>query len=206
MNAITSGRFNDEIVAVEVASRKGSTFVSVDEEPSRGDIAKMGGLRAAFDKNGTITAGNASSINDGAAAVLVMSEDKAKAMGVKPLVRIVASAQFSQDPDWFTTAPSGAIEKALKKAELTAKDIDLWEVNEAFAVVALVNSQKTGIPNDKVNVNGGAVALGHPIGASGTRILVTLVHELLKRHEAKRGLAVLCIGGGEAVAVIEEKN
>lgn len=205
MNAIASGRFKDEIVAVEVASRKGTAFVSVDEEPSRGDVAKMGDLRPAFDKQGTITAGNASSINDGAAAVLVMSEDKAKAMGVKPLVRIVASAQFSQDPDWFTTAPAGAMEKALKKAGLTAKDIDLWEVNEAFAVVALVNNQKIGIPNDKINVNGGAVALGHPIGASGTRILVSLVHELLKRPDAKRGLAALCIGGGEAVALIVEK-
>lgn len=205
MTAISSGRFKDEIVAVEVASRKGSAFVTTDEEPGRGDTAKLGELRAAFDKQGTITAGNASSINDGAAALLVMSEDKAKELKQKPLVRIVASAESSQDPDWFTTAPAAAMAKVLQKAGLTAKDIDLWEVNEAFAVVALVNNQKIGIPNDKVNVNGGAAALGHPIGASGARILVTLIHELLKRPEAKRGLASLCIGGGEAVAMIVEK-
>lgn len=205
MTAIESGRFKDEIVAVEVPGKKSATLVSVDEEPARGDTAKMSELRAAFDKSGTITAGNASSINDGAAAVLVMSQDKAKALGVKPLVRIIAQAEVSQDPDWFTTAPAAAMEKVLKKAALTAADIDLWEVNEAFAVVALYNQQKLGIPNDKINVNGGAVALGHPIGASGARILVTLIHELGKRTSAKRGVAALCIGGGEAVAVIVEK-
>lgn len=205
MAAISSGKFKDEIVPVEVPGKKGVTLVDTDEEPGRGDTAKLRDMRAAFDKNGTITAGNASSINDGAAAVVVVSEEKAKALGLKPLVKIVAQAQASQDPEWFTTAPAVAMEKVLKKAGLTAKDIDLWEVNEAFAVVSLANNQKIGIPNDKVNVNGGAVALGHPIGASGARILVTLIHEMLRRKDAKRGLASLCIGGGEAVAMIVEK-
>lgn len=203
--AIASGKFKDEIVPVEVPGKKGATLVTTDEEPGRGDTAKLRDMRAAFDKAGTITAGNASSINDGAAAVIVASEAKAKALGLKPLVKIVAQAQSSQDPEWFTTAPAVAMERALKKAGLAVKDIDLWEVNEAFAVVSLFNNQKLGIPNDKVNVNGGAVALGHPIGASGARILVTLVHEMLRRKDAKRGLASLCIGGGEAVAVIVEK-
>ena len=203
--AISSGRFSDEIAPVEIAGKKGVTLVASDEEPAKGDVAKLSELRTAFDKNGTITAGNASSINDGAAAVLVLSEEKAKKLNLKPLVRIVAQAQSSQSPDWFTTAPAVAMEKALRKAGLKASDIDLWEVNEAFAVVALVNNQKLEIPADRVNVNGGAVALGHPIGASGARIMVTLIHELLKRPAAKRGMASLCIGGGEAVAVIIEK-
>jgi acetyl-CoA C-acetyltransferase len=204
-SAINGGKFKDEIAVVEVPQRRGDpVLVDKDEEPGRGNVVKLPKLRGAFEKDGSVTAGNASSINDGGAAVVVMSADKAKDMGVKPLVKIVAHAQASQDPSWFTTAPAVAMEKVLKKAELTSEDIDLWEVNEAFAVVSLVNNEKLNIPAKKCNVNGGAVALGHPIGASGTRILVTLIHELLKT-DAKRGLASLCIGGGEAVAMIIEK-
>lgn len=206
LTAIQNNRFKDEIAPVEIPQKKGDPIIfSVDEEPGKGNPAKLSGLRPAFDKNGSVTAGNASSINDGAAALVLMSADKAKEMGIKPLVRIVAHAQSSQEPEWFTTAPAVAMEKALKKAGLKASDIDLWEVNEAFAVVSLVNNDKIKIPADRCNVNGGAVALGHPIGASGARILVTLIHEMLKRPEAKLGLASLCIGGGEGVALIVEK-
>lgn len=206
MSAIETGRFKGEIAAVSVPQRKGDPVtITTDEEPGHGRPDKLPSLRAVFDKNGSITAGNASSINDGAAALVVMSSDKARRLGVKPLVRIRAQAQASQAPDWFTTAPAHAMEKVLKKAGLNASDIDLWEVNEAFAVVSLFNNKALGIPEEKVNVNGGAIALGHPIGASGARILVTLIHELLKRPDAKTGLASLCIGGGEAVAMIIEK-
>ena len=204
--AIKDGKFKDEIAPVEVPQRKKDPIiVDTDEEPGRGKIEKLPSLRTAFQKEGTVTAGNASSINDGAAAVVVMSEEKAKELGAKPLVKIIAQAGASQEPDWFTTAPAVAMEKALEKAGLKSSDIDLWEVNEAFSVVAVYNNEKLNIPADKVNVNGGAVAIGHPIGASGTRILVTLIHELMKRPDAKRGLASLCIGGGEAVALIIEK-
>lgn len=205
MAANESGKFHDEIVPVEITGRKGVTLHQVDDEPAKGDVTKLSDLRAAFDKQGTITAGNASSLNDGAAALLVMSNDKAKELGLKPLVKIVAQAQVAQDPEWFTTAPALAMTQALQKAGLQANDMDLWEVNEAFAVVSLYNNDKLKIPADRVNVNGGAIALGHPIGASGARILVTLIHELMRRPAAKRGLASLCIGGGEAVAVIVEK-
>lgn len=204
--AIKAGKFKDEIVAVSVPQKKGDALVvDTDEEPARGTVEKLASLKPAFDKNGSVTAGNASSINDGAAAVVVMSEQKAQELGIKPLVKILAHAQVSQAPDWFTTAPALAIEKVLKQAKLTVDQIDLWEINEAFAVVSLVNNEKLKISADKVNVNGGAVALGHPIGASGARILVTLIHEMLKRPNAKRGVASLCIGGGEAVAMIIEK-
>lgn len=204
--AIDTGRFRDEMAPVSIAQRKGDPIVvDTDEEPGRSNLDKLMSLRPAFDKDGTVTAGNASSINDGAAAVMILSADKAKSMSVKPMVRIVAQAQASQEPDWFTTAPAVAMEMVLKKAHLKVEDIDLWEVNEAFAVVSLYNNDKLKIPTDKVNVNGGAVALGHPIGASGARILVTLIHEMMKRKEARRGLASLCIGGGEAVAMIVEK-
>ncbi len=202
-NAIKEGMFKDEIAAVKIAGRKGDVIVDTDEEPGRGDIAKLSSLRAAFDKEGTVTAGNASSLNDGAAALVMMSGDQAKALGLKPLARIISQGQASREPEWFTMAPSDAMEKALKKANLKVSDIDLWEVNEAFAVVALANNNKLGIPADKVNIYGGAVALGHPIGASGARILVTLLHAM-KRNNAKRGLASLCIGGGEGVALIVE--
>lgn len=206
MNAVETNRFAEEITTVEVPQRRGEPIsVSVDEEPGRGKPEKLGALRTAFDKNGTITAGNASSINDGAAAVVVMSEEKAKALKIKPLVKIIAQATASQDPDWFTTAPASAMQKALDKAGLKVEDIDLWEVNEAFAVVSIYNNNKLNIPFEKCNVNGGAVALGHPIGASGTRLLVTLIHEMQKQEQAKYGMVSLCIGGGEAVALIIEK-
>ena len=202
--AISSGRFSDEIAPVEIAGKKGVTLVASDEEPAKGDVAKLSELRTAFDKNGTITAGNASSINDGAAAVLVLSEEKAKKLNLKPLVRIVAQAQSSQSPDWFTTAPAVAMEKALRKAGLKASDIDLWEVNEAFAVVALANNQLLGLSTDNVNPFGGAIALGHPIGASGCRLLVTLLHSL-SREGKHRGVVSLCIGGGEGIALTVER-
>ena len=206
LEATKNGRFKDEIVAVPVPQKKGDPIlVSEDEEPKRGNTEKLPQLRPAFKKDGTVTAGNASSINDGAAALLVMSEAKAKALGLKPLATILAHEQASIEPEWFTIAPAVAMEKALAKANLKSEQIDLWEVNEAFAVVSLFNNQKIKIPNDKVNVNGGAVALGHPIGASGARILVTLLYEM-QRRKAKRGLASLCIGGGEGVALIVELN
>lgn len=205
LDAIAGGKFKEEIVPVEIPQRKGDpVVVDTDEEPGRGNIEKLGKLRTAFKKDGTVTAGNASSINDGAAAVVVMSEAKAKELGLTPLATIVSHEQASIEPEWFTMAPSVAMDKALSKAELQASDIDLWEVNEAFAVVALANNQKIGIPADKVNIHGGAVALGHPIGASGTRILVTLLYAM-KQQSAKKGLASLCIGGGEGVALIVEK-
>lgn len=205
LSAQKDGKFKDEITPITIPQRKGDpVVVDQDEEPGRGRPEKLAGLRPAFDKKGSVTAGNASSINDGAAALMLMSEEKAKELGLKPLVRIVAHAQASQEPEWFTTAPAIAMEKVLEKTGLKSEDIDLWEVNEAFAVVSLVNNDKLNIAADKVNVNGGAVSLGHPIGASGARILVTLIHEMLKR-EAKTGLASLCIGGGEAVAMVVEK-
>lgn len=205
VTANNEGRFKNEIVTVDVPQRKGDPVsVAEDEEPGRGNVVRMPKLRPAFEKDGTVTAGNASSINDGAAAVVVMSEEIAKEKGIKPLVKIVAHAQASQDPSWFTTAPAVAMQKVLDKTGLKVSDIDLWEINEAFAVVSLVNNSELKIPIEKVNVNGGAVALGHPIGASGARILVTLIHELVKR-EARYGLASLCIGGGEAVAMIVER-
>ncbi|MFO1463780.1 MAG: acetyl-CoA C-acetyltransferase [bacterium] len=202
--AVKEGVFKEEIVPVPVPQRKGDpVLVDTDEEPHKGDIAKLAKLSPAFDKAGTVTAGNASSINDGAAALVVMSAKKAKELGLKPLAKIVAQDQASIAPEWFTMAPAEAMQRALKRANLTAADIDLWEVNEAFAVVAVANNKKIGIPADKVNVFGGAVALGHPIGASGARILVTLLYAM-KRRNAKRGLASLCIGGGEGVALIVE--
>lgn len=203
--AIQQGKFKDEIVAVPVPQRKGDPMlVDTDEEPGKGDISKLSKLGTAFQKeNGTVTAGNASSINDGAAALVVMSAAKAQELGLKPLAKIVSQAQASIAPEWFTMAPAEAMDRALKKAALSVSDIDLWEVNEAFAVVALANNRKLGIPADQVNVSGGAVALGHPIGASGARILVTLLYGM-KQRGAKRGLASLCIGGGEGVALIVE--
>lgn len=203
LDAIKEGVFKDEIIPVKIASRKGEITVDTDEDPGKGDVNKLGSLRPAFDKEGTVTAGNASGINDGAAALVVMSAEKAKALGLKPLARILSQAQSSREPEWFTMAPSDSMERALDKAKLKVSDIDLWEVNEAFAVVALANNAKLGISPDKVNVFGGAVALGHPIGASGARVLVTLLHAM-KRKNAKRGLTSLCIGGGEGVALIVE--
>jgi acetyl-CoA C-acetyltransferase len=202
--AIKDGSFKNEIVAVEVTTRKGVITVDTDEEPSKTDFAKIPGLKPAFDKAGSITAANASKINDGAAAVVLMSEAAVKSSGAKPLARIVAHGTFAQDPKWFTTAPAGAIKKAVQKAGLNINDIDLFEINEAFAAVTMVAMKDLEIPHSKVNVDGGAVALGHPIGASGARILTTLTHAL-HRHNKRYGLATLCIGGGEAVAVIIER-
>jgi acetyl-CoA C-acetyltransferase len=203
--AQASGAFAKEIVPVPVAQKKGDpTLISEDEEPGRGDPSKFGKLRPAFAKDGTITAANASSINDGAAALLLASESAVKKHGLKPLARIVGYGSAAQAPEWFTTAPALAIDKTLNKLGLATKDIELWEINEAFSCVTMACTKLAGIDPAKVNVRGGAVALGHPIGASGARILVTLLGAM---HEAgaQRGLATLCIGGGEAVAVVVER-
>ena len=195
---------SEEIVPVSVPQRKGDPIVvAEDEEPKKGDISKLATLRAAFDKEGVTTAGNASSIDDGAAALVIASKTAAEERGTKPLARIVAYAQHAQDPQWFTTAPAEAIQKVLAKAGLKVEDIDIWEVNEAFAVVAMNVADKVGIPYDKLNVNGGAVALGHPIGMTGARLILTAMHEL-RRRGGKYALATPCIGGGEATAVIIE--
>ncbi|MBA3725001.1 MAG: acetyl-CoA C-acetyltransferase [Armatimonadetes bacterium] len=196
--------FAEEIVPVEIPQRKGDPMVvDKDEEPGKGNVAKLSELRPAFDKEGTVTAGNASSINDGGAAMVVASAGKAVSLGLKPIARLVAYAQHAQEPKRFTTAPAFAIEKLLDKAGQTVADIDLFEVNEAFSVVALAVSDKVGIPREKLNVNGGAVALGHPIGMSGTRLVMTLINEL-RRRGGKFGVATPCIGGGEATAVLVE--
>lgn len=202
--AIASGAFKNEIVAVEIEGRKGNVTIDKDEEPGNAKFDKMPGLRPAFDKEGTITAANASKINDGAAALVLMSESVAKARGTKGLATVVAHATFAQDPKWFTTAPVGAIQSALKKANLKVSDIDLWEINEAFSNVTMVAMKELEIPADKVNVHGGAVAIGHPIGGSGARILTTLLYALQEKKK-RYGLATLCIGGGEAVALIVER-
>jgi acetyl-CoA C-acetyltransferase len=199
-----SGAFASEIVAVKVAGRKGDVEISTDEQPGKSDISKIPQLKPAFRKDGgTVTAASSSSISDGAAATVLMSEDKAKALGVTPLARIVGHATLAQEPAWFTTAPVGAIDKLLKKIGWKVGDVDLFEVNEAFAVVAMAPMRDLGIAHEKLNVNGGACALGHPIGASGARLVVTLIHAL-KARGGKRGVAALCIGGGEATAVAIE--
>jgi acetyl-CoA C-acetyltransferase len=203
--AQAAGAFADEIVPVTVAGKKGDVQIDTDEQPSRSDINKIPSLKPAFRKeNGTITAASSSSISDGAAALVLLSADDAKARGVKPLARIVAHATHSQEPEWFTTAPVGAISKVLDKAGWKASDVDLFEVNEAFAVVAMAPMRELGISHDKLNVNGGACALGHPIGASGARIVVTLLNAL-KTRGLRRGVAALCIGGGEATAIAVER-
>ena len=201
--AASSGAFDAEITPVTVRTRKGEVTISVDEGPAKAKLDKIAGLKPAFKKDGTITAASSSSINDGAAAMVLMRESTAKQLGCKPLARIVAHATLAQAPEWFTTAPVGATEKALKKAGWKAEDVDLWEINEAFAVVPMALMAELKVPHDKVNVNGGACALGHPIGASGARILVTLLHALQARGK-KKGLATLCIGGGEATAMAIE--
>lgn len=202
--ATAEGYFKNEIVTVEVPGKKGNVTVDKDEEPAKTDFAKIPTLRPAFDKAGTVTAANASKINDGAAAVVLMSEKAVQTYGAKPLAKIVAHATFAQDPKWFTTAPVGAIKQAAERAGLSIDQIDLFEINEAFAVVTMAAMKELNIPHEKVNVHGGAVALGHPIGASGARILTTLVHAMQK-HQKRYGLATLCIGGGEAVAMIVER-
>lgn len=195
------GKFNDEIIPVTIKSRSGDTVITKDDEPEKVNFEKIPSLKPPFDKNGVVTAANASKINDGAAAVLVMSEDKAKELGLKPIVEIVAQSSAAKAPIQFTTAPADAINKVLAKAKMKTTDIDLYEINEAFAVVSLAVNKLLGLSTDNVNVNGGAIAIGHPIGASGGRIMATLLHEM-KRRKSKYGLASLCIGGGEASALI----
>jgi acetyl-CoA C-acetyltransferase len=201
--AITHGDFADEIVAVKVAGKKGEVAYATDEQPSKGDAAKIPTLKPAFKKDGTITAASSSSISDGAAALVLTTTDVARARDLTPLARVVGHATHAQAPEWFTTAPVAAIQKLLTQVGWTVADVDLFEVNEAFAVVAMAPMKELGVPHAKLNVNGGATALGHPIGASGARILVTLLHALRKRG-GKRGVAALCIGGGEATAVAIE--
>jgi len=201
--AVEGDAFDDEVVAVEVKTRKGSVTVDKDEQPLKGNPDKIPQLRPAFAKDGTITAANASSISDGAAAMVLTRESVAEAKGLKPVARIVGHAAHAHAPSKFTTAPVSAIQKLLDKTGWSVADVDLWEVNEAFACVAMFAMQDIGISRDKLNVNGGATALGHPIGASGARIMVTLVAALKKRG-LKKGVAALCIGGGEATAVAIE--
>jgi acetyl-CoA C-acetyltransferase len=202
-DAQANGWFKDEIVPVEIADRKGTIIVDTDEEPAKVKFEKIPELKPVFKKDGAVTAANASSIDDGAAALVVTSEEKAASIGAKPLARIIAHVSHAQEPDWFTTAPASAIQKAISKAGMSLSDIDLFEVNEAFSVVPMVTKQLAGVPYEKMNIHGGAVSLGHPIGASGARILTTLIYAL-KRTGGKYGLASLCIGGGEANALIIE--
>ncbi len=202
-SAWSDGRFKDEVVPVGIKTKQGDETVSQDEEPFKTKFEKIPTLKPAFQKDGTVTAANSSKINDGAAAVVVMSSAKAASMGLKPLARIVSYASAAKKPEWFTTAPADVIPKVLQKANLKKEDIDLFEINEAFAVVTLAVNKMLGLDMKKVNVNGGAVALGHPIGASGARILVTLLYALRQRN-LKRGLAAICIGGGEAAGMIVE--
>ena len=204
-DATKRGLFRDEIVPVEVPAKKGTpTVVDADEEPFAAPLDKMSSLKPAFQKEGgSVTAANSSKINDGAAALVISSEEKAREIGAKPLARIVGWAGVAQAPEWFTTAPIGAIQKLLKKTGLAVGDIDLFEINEAFAAVTMASIRELGLDPNKVNVRGGAVALGHPIGASGARLLTTLVHAL-RREGKKRGMAAICIGGGEATAMLVE--
>ncbi|MBX3586073.1 MAG: acetyl-CoA C-acyltransferase [Ramlibacter sp.] len=201
--ATESGAFKAEITPVTVKSRAGESVIAIDEGPGKVKLDKIPTLKPAFKKDGTITAASSSSINDGAAALVMMRESTAQKVGARPLARIVAHAMHAQEPNWFTTAPVGATQKALAKAGWSVKDVDLWEVNEAFAVVPMALMEELKVGHDIVNVNGGACALGHPIGASGARIMVTLIHALQARGK-KRGLATLCIGGGEGTAVALE--
>jgi len=204
--AAESGLSAGEIVAVDVPQRKGDPQrVDRDEEPFRVDLEKMSQLRPAFQKDGSVTAANASKINDGAAALVLTTAEKANELGIQPLARLVTQASAAQEPEWFTTTPIEAARKALDRAGLSTGDIDLWEVNEAFAVVTMAFMKELDLPADRVNVRGGAVALGHPIGASGARILVTLLHSMAERG-ARRGCAAICIGGGEATVVIVERD
>jgi acetyl-CoA C-acetyltransferase len=203
--AVKNGKFKKEIAVVEIPAKKGTAVIIDDEEPFAAPLDKMPTLKPAFQKDGgTVTAGNSSKVNDGAAALVVTSAEYAQRNGMKPMARIIAQATSAQEPEWFTTAPAKSIEIVLKRANMSIKDIDLFEINEAFAAVALAAMADAKIPHEKMNVNGGAVALGHPIGASGARILVTLLYALEERN-LKRGLAAICIGGGEAAAMIVER-
>lgn len=204
-DAQKAGKFADEIVPVEIQGRKGDvTKFDTDEGPTKAQFDKIPTLKPVFDKTGTVTAANASTINDGAAALVLMSADKARELGLKPLAKIVSYGSNSIDPVWFTTAPAEAMRRAMKKAAWQAKDVDLWEVNEAFAVVALAAQRELEIPADRLNVRGGGISLGHPIGASGARIVVTLL-SALKEKNLKRGVAGICIGGGEGTALCIER-
>jgi acetyl-CoA C-acetyltransferase len=203
-NASKTCLFSAEITPVEVPQKKGEPVkIDADEEPFAAPLEKMAGLKPAFQKDGTVTAANASKINDGAAALVVASEEKARVMNLRPIARIVDYAGFAQAPEWFTTAPVGAIRKVLEKTGLSIGDVDLFEINEAFSAVAMAAIRELGLDPARVNIRGGAVALGHPIGASGARILTTLIHALRKEGK-KRGLAAICIGGGEATAMVVE--
>ena len=201
--AQAAGAFDGEIVPVKVATRKGEVEYASDEQPGKSDIAKIPTLKPAFKKDGSVTAASSSSISDGAAVTVLLSADEAARRGVQPLARIAGHTTFAHQPEWFTTAPVGAISALLDKVGWTIAEVDLFEINEAFAVVAMAPIKELGIPHAKVNVNGGACALGHPIGASGARLVVTLVNALRKRG-LKRGVAALCIGGGEATAIAVE--
>lgn len=199
-----AGLFTAEITPIEIADKKGTLTFNTDEEPGKARFDKMPELRPAFEKDGSITAANASKINDGGAALVLASEKAVKDKGLKPIARVTAHGTFAQDPKWFTTAPVNAIKRAVERAKLKIEDIDLFEINEAFSVVTMVAMKELNIPHSKVNVNGGAVAIGHPIGASGTRILTTLIHAL-GQQKKRYGLATLCVGGGEGVALIVER-
>lgn len=198
-DAINKGFFSDEIISIN-----NGELITTDEEPRKAKFEKIPVIRPAFDKNGTITAANASKLNDGAAAVVLMSEKKMEEYGIEPIARVIAHCSFAHDPKWFTTAPGKAIEKILKIAKMTKNDIDIWEINEAFSAVAMAAIEDFELDDSMVNIYGGAVALGHPIGASGARILTTLLTALDKKNK-NIGLATLCIGGGEASAMIIEK-
>lgn len=203
LKAQTEGKFSNEITPVEIKDKTGSTFISEDEEPKKVKFDKIATLKSTFKTNGTITAANASTLNDGAAALVLMSEDKAAELGLKPLARILSYADAQQAPEWFTTAPAKALPIALLRAGLSITDIDCFEINEAFSVVAIANNQQMALDAVKVNVNGGAVSLGHPLGASGTRIIVTLLN-VLQQNNGKYGAAGICNGGGGASAIVIE--
>jgi acetyl-CoA C-acetyltransferase len=201
--AIDQGLFDAEIAPVIIVGRQGEIIIDTDEQPGKARPDKIPLLRPAFQKDGTVTAANASSISDGAAAITLMMVDEAEARGLKPIALIQGYDQSAQEPEWFTTAPITAIKKTLARVGWSVEDVDLWEVNEAFAVVAMAAMRELGIDHNKLNVNGGACALGHPIGASGSRIIVTLIHAL-RQQGTKKGIASLCIGGGEATAMAIE--
>jgi acetyl-CoA C-acetyltransferase len=204
IKAHEEGYFDDEVIEIKVKDRKGNVSkVKMDEELKRVNYDKIPELRPVFDKEGTVTAANASSINDGAAAVLLMSEEKAKDLGLTPIARIASQASAAKQPEWFTTAPADAMPKALKRARVSKDDVDLFEINEAFSVVSLANEQIMELDPEKVNIHGGAVSIGHPIGCSGARIMVTLIHAL-KRTKGQYGCAGICNGGGGASAMVIE--
>ncbi|HEX4888801.1 MAG TPA: acetyl-CoA C-acyltransferase, partial [Alphaproteobacteria bacterium] len=202
--AISDGSFKTEIVPVTVKGRGGARVIDTDEQPGKADVSKIPGLKPAFAANGTVTAANSSSISDGASALVLMRQSTAEARGLKPLARIVGHASHARAPEWFTTAPIGAIEELMKRTGWKIGEVDLFEINEAFAVVPLAAMRELDIPHEKVNVHGGACALGHPVGSSGSRIIITLL-SALQQYNKTRGVAALCIGGGEATAVAIER-